>query len=55
MGLKVELTRERAKLERQIAALEWQISQDTRTVDKAIHQEALAAMKEHLVRLEGGI
>lgn len=43
--LKVEVPKDRTKLERQIAALEYQIAVDTNETDRKIHEEALKALK----------
>lgn len=50
MGLNVELTSNKDKLQKQIAALEWQLTQDTRGEDKKIHQYALERMKSQLIK-----
>lgn len=49
MGLKVEMSNNRNKLKRQIEALEWQLTQDTRDEDRRIHQDALDAIKKRLL------
>ena len=46
MGLKVEVPENRKKLQKSIEALEWQLTQDEREEDRAIHQEALEQMKK---------
>ena len=49
MGLKVEIPNDQNRLRRQIEALEWQLTQDTREEDRKIHQDALDAMKKKLI------
>ena len=48
MGLQVEIPKDKSKLQRQIEALEWQLTQDVRSEDKAIHQYALEQLRQQL-------
>jgi HPt (histidine-containing phosphotransfer) domain-containing protein len=50
--LKVVIPESKAKIQRQIEALEYALSQDTRENDKEIHTEAIKALKEALEALE---
>lgn len=43
--LKVEIPKDRKKLEQQIEALRYQLSVDTNEEDKRIHEEALLAFE----------
>lgn len=43
--LKVEVPKDRKKLEQQIAALRYQISIDTNETDRKIHKEALRVLE----------
>lgn len=43
--LKVEIPKDRKKLEHQIEALRYQISVDTNEEDKRIHEEALRSLE----------
>lgn len=51
MGLQVEISKDKSKLQRQIEALEWQLTQDTNSKDKAIHQYALEQMWQQLAEV----
>lgn len=46
--LKVEIPNSRIKIERQIEALEYLFSIDTREKDKQIHQQAITDLKKAL-------
>lgn len=50
--LKVTIPESKAKIQRQIEALEYALSQDSRQKDKDIHTEALQALREALDALE---
>jgi hypothetical protein len=42
----VEVPKDKAKIQRQITALEWQLTQDTNDIDREIHLQALKSLKE---------
>ncbi len=44
--LRVEIPKDRKKLEQQIAVLKYQISVDTNETDRKIHEEALQTLEE---------
>lgn len=46
--MKIEIPKDKAKILKQIQALEWQISQDISQKDKDIHQAALKELKAAL-------
>lgn len=46
--IKVQVPKDKAKIERQIEALEWQITQDKNDKDREIHQKALKELKKAL-------
>lgn len=46
--LRVEVPKDKKKLEQQIAALRYQISIDTNETDRKIHEEALKALEKKL-------
>ena len=49
--LRVEIPKNKKKLEQQIAALKYQIFVDTNDTDRKIHEEALQVLEKEL---EGG-
>ncbi|MGJ7044622.1 hypothetical protein [Thermoanaerobacterium thermosulfurigenes] len=46
--LKVVIPENREKIQRQIQALEWQLTQDTDEKSREIHQQALETLKNAL-------
>ena len=46
--LSVQIPKDRKRLERSIAALEWQINQDLNEEDRNIHMQVLEAYKQAL-------
>ena len=42
----IEIPKDLSKIEKQIAALEWQIKQDTNEKDREIHKQALQELKD---------
>lgn len=51
MGLRIEISDDKGRLEKQAAALEWQPTRDTREEDREIHRYALGQVRGKLDRL----
>jgi len=51
-GLSVVLSNDRKKVEKQIEALEWQLTQPEDDFSRQIHQETLEQLKAHLYTLQ---
>lgn len=48
MAVKVIVNNDRAKIQKQIQALEWQIKHDTDDKSRQIHKEALKQLKQKI-------